>query len=193
MFMEMNMDVETAKKIVRRTRIMAGGLLASFVGLGLLGAFDHLQDELAACLNKEGLVRCISAYNEAKREKREAEKAEAEAAQKVSEEAERMKQCQFNWKVCKDLREYHAEGRRSDGAYQCSRAARDVARFEVELPWFAFDELLNDPDEFKKGVIIRRETGAKYQNGFGAFHKVEVECSFDLNSEKVIDLKTFPR
>lgn len=99
----------------------------------------------------------------------------------------RKSSCRTNWKACESTSDLIENNNMIGPAkYRCKSAAEDKAKYgEPEWPWFAFGSYYEDSDALENGRLSFVEADAKFQNGYGAYKHVEVECVYDLIEDRV--------
>jgi hypothetical protein len=95
--------------------------------------------------------------------------------------------CVADWSKCTDNSEMANNYKGWTHAhYECKRAAEEQAKYgDPKWPWLAFGTFYKGDDYVKTGIGRLVEPKAQFQNGFGAWARVEVVCSYDLRADKV--------
>jgi hypothetical protein len=90
--------------------------------------------------------------------------------------------CKTEWSKCADNAQLvNDSGKWSEVKVGCKMEANRLANYdEPKWPWIYFGTFLKGDDYVKTGVVVAIEDEAKFQNGFGAWKRVEVRCKYDL-------------
>lgn len=104
---------------------------------------------------------------------------------------EEIELCSNYWKRCEDNAQLvnHYEGIMwAQG--DCKVAAKKRAKYgDPDFPWMtSFSKYYSGDSYVQDGVIKLIETEAEYQNGFGVMTNARVECTYDLDLERVISI-----
>jgi hypothetical protein len=71
----------------------------------------------------------------------------------------------------------------------CKLEADKLARYgDPKWPWGSFESFYVGDNYAKKGIAYAIEREAQFQNGYGAWARVEVVCQYDLNAKKVTNV-----
>jgi len=99
-------------------------------------------------------------------------------------------ECVSDWSKCADNKDLisNYDGM-IDATTDCQIAAEKLAKYgDPEWDWSRFGKYYDGKDYVNTGKIIIVDNRVKFQNGFGAMKKSTVECSYDLKSEKVLNI-----
>jgi len=105
--------------------------------------------------------------------------------------------CSSNWKICAD----NADLANNNTDYgvkakvACKMAAEDMAKYGTpEWPWLSsFGTFLKGDDYLKTGIVTLIERDAGFKNAFNATVRSRVTCTYDLNTNRVIDVEISDR
>lgn len=102
--------------------------------------------------------------------------------------------CESDWRKCTDNEQLVNNYRGiSQAKSACKFAAEDRAKYETKFPWVYFGGFNTDGDDYKTGRLKLVEKDAKFQNSYGAMVRTTVECLYDLNQKKVVNVNTRER
>ena len=98
--------------------------------------------------------------------------------------------CREDWSVCVDNEELIDDYRGIWSAkWECKRVANNRSRFgDIKFSGIPFGAFLNGDDYPKTGTIRLFEVGAEVPNAFGGYVRRRVGCTYDLKTEKVINI-----
>ena len=102
-----------------------------------------------------------------------------------------VKLCKTDWKKCTDNKMLVNE---FDGIVKiktaCKLQANSQAKYgDPQWKWITFGTFLKGNDYIKNGLVVLFDNQVKFQNGFGAYKKTEVECIYSLKSNKITALR----
>jgi hypothetical protein len=102
--------------------------------------------------------------------------------------------CESDWRKCIDNKQLVNNYRGiSQARSACKSAAEDRAKYETKFPWVNFGGFYTDGDDYKTGRLKLVEKDAEFQNSYGAMVRTTVECLYDLNQKKVVNVNTRER
>lgn len=150
--------------------------------MGIAGGF------LASCALLV-VAASIAAVFAPKSDQEKAAEAAANAAAAVEDA------CESDWHKCTDNTMLVNKW---DGLYKvtdaCKQYADDQAHYgEPRFSASPFSTYETGKSYVDTGLVLLEDKGAEFQNGFGAMEHMEVQCLYDLNSEKVVDFSATPR
>lgn len=123
----------------------------------------------------------VEAKAKAVKEKMEREKAEAERIQRI------VSDCKTDYKRCTDneMLINHYEGMPTAKA-ACQIAAEKLAKWgDPQWDWVKFSTFYVGKNYVSSGVIRIVDESVKFQNGFGAYKRTKVACTYDLKTKSV--------
>ena len=103
--------------------------------------------------------------------------------------------CTSDWHKCADnaglINNYH----RYDLQTSCKMEAEHRARYGTPkwASWLTFETFLAGDEYPKTGIAILIENDAQFSNVFGAMVHSTVECTYDLNQGKVVNISVIPK
>jgi hypothetical protein len=97
--------------------------------------------------------------------------------------------CRKDWSQCQDNAQLvnNWEGI-SKVKVECKYEAESRAKYKTEWPWLIFGKFYTGKSFITSGIVRIVEDEASFQNGFGAMARVNIECSYDLKTQTVIDV-----
>lgn len=102
--------------------------------------------------------------------------------------------CESDWRKCSDNKQLVNSYRGiSQARSACKSAAEDRAKYDTKFPWVYFGSFSTDGDDYKTGRLKLVEKDAKFQNSYGAMARTTIECLYDLNQKKVVNVNTRAR
>jgi hypothetical protein len=69
---------------------------------------------------------------------------------------------------------------------KCKIESDKIAKYDTKWDYPVFTIYYKGTNYLEAGEIILLDENAKFQNGFGAFKKMKLECHFDLNSQNFL-------
>ena len=99
--------------------------------------------------------------------------------------------CEKDWRKCNDNEDIVNNNTLAGRAkYQCKDSANEQAKFgDPKWGWFPFGYFHKGTDYLQNGVMSITDKDAQFQNGFGAWAHVIVNCIYDLKTERVISVE----
>ncbi len=71
----------------------------------------------------------------------------------------------------------------------CKTEANDRAKYGTPVwPWPAFGHFFRGNNYVTSGIAVAVEPDAQFQNGFGAMVRSRVVCTYDLRTNRVVDV-----
>jgi hypothetical protein len=99
--------------------------------------------------------------------------------------------CKKDWTQCNGVPDLAKNWKGFTSARRnCQSAAEEQAKYDTKWPWTAFKYYVG---EIKDGQLTFVDDEVKYQNGFGAWARVEVHCKYDLQTTKVLNISILER
>lgn len=98
--------------------------------------------------------------------------------------------CKSNWRLCSDnadLINHFTDISR--GQVGCEIEAKKLAKYgDPKFPSFYFSTFHRGNEYIKTGIVTLIEPDAQFQNAFGAMVHSTVTCTYDLNSDRVLNV-----
>jgi hypothetical protein len=102
--------------------------------------------------------------------------------------------CETDWHLCSDnsdlINNYKGDDLRHAG-YECMSEANKLAKYgDPKWSWnpYKFSVFYKGDDYVKTGILRIVDKEVQFQNGFGAWVHVRVECEYDMNNTKVLNI-----
>jgi hypothetical protein len=108
---------------------------------------------------------------------------------KIEYDTFRNNSCEYTWQACTDNGDLvnNYEGIISIQS-ACKIQANALAKYSTEWGWTHFGIYNKGKNYIESGVVTLFEREAKFENGFGAMKVMNLECRYNLKTNKVIYL-----
>lgn len=99
--------------------------------------------------------------------------------------------CDDDWRKCDNLKAFlnSASDGLLDAQADCRFEASRRAQYGEPRWGYGFARLVPDDSNLESGRVRLLAKNAEFQNGFGAYRKVDVLCTYDLQDRRVADLR----
>jgi hypothetical protein len=100
--------------------------------------------------------------------------------------------CKADWHQCADLEDYVKNHDVALIQVRCKRAANESAKYGTPQ-WptgLSFKQSYDFQTDVKTGRLVLGEDRAQFQNGFGVMAHNNLVCEYDLNQDRVTDIRT---
>lgn len=103
--------------------------------------------------------------------------------------------CTDDWHKCADngMLVNHWKGV-FDAKIACEQEADNEAKYgHPTFSLVSFSTYVTGKSYLNTGLLLLEDDDSTFQNGFGAAARVQVQCLYDLNNSKVVDMSVTPR